>query len=202
METGYFCILAIVNSADMNFWWHVSLWITIFVFFRYISRYSLAGSQFPNQRLNPGPAQWKCCVLTFGPPGIPCFSFLRILRIVFCSGYTILHSHHSVGGFPFLHTSRICYSCFFWWWPFLQMWDNILLWFWLAFLWWLAILSMFSCASCPSVCVTSLEKCLFRSSACILTGLFFWHRVVWAVHIFWILIPYWSYHLGIFPPIQ
>ena len=29
----------------------------------------LIGFQFPNQELNPGAQQWKCGILTTGPPG-------------------------------------------------------------------------------------------------------------------------------------
>ena len=53
---------------------------------------------------------------------------------------------NSVRGFPFLHVlTNICYLCFFWWWPFWQVWGDISLWFWFAFPWWLAMLSIVSC---------------------------------------------------------
>ena len=55
-----------------------------------------------------------------------------------------------------------------------------------------------------AICMSSLEKCLFRSSAhlknCIVHS--FWYWIVWAIYICWILISYQLYHLQIFSPIQ
>ena len=54
-----------------------------------------------------------------------------------------------------------------------------------------------------AICMSSLGKCLFRSSAIFQSGcLFFWCWVIWAVYICWILTPYLSYHLQIFFPIK
>ena len=38
MDTGWFCILATINNVAMNTEVHVSLWISIFVFFRLVPR--------------------------------------------------------------------------------------------------------------------------------------------------------------------
>ena len=51
-----------------------------------------------------------------------------------------------------------------------------------------------------ALCLSSLEKCLLWSSACFLVWLFL--LSLWLLYIFWILTPYWIYHLQIFYPIH
>ena len=65
----------------------------------------------------------------------------------------------TVHKFFFLHIlTNTCYLLSFWWKPLWHVWDSISLWFWFAFLWWLVI---FLCLLV--VCMSSLEKCLFKS---------------------------------------
>ena len=60
---------------------------------------------------------------------------------------------------------------------------------------------LFTCLM--AVCISSLKKCLFKSSALLKLGcLFFWCWVVWVLCIFCILNPYQIYHLQISSPIQ
>ena len=52
-----------------------------------------------------------------------------------------------------------------------------------------------------AICMSYLEKCLFRLFAHLLIRLFHWHWTVWTVYIFWILPLYQSYHLQTSSPI-
>ena len=61
------------------------------------------------------------------------------------------------------------------------------------------MLSIFSCGIWPCVCL--LWRSLFRSSAHLLIGLFFWYWATRTVCKFWRLIPYQSHRLQIFSPI-
>ena len=55
-----------------------------------------------------------------------------------------------------------------------------------------------------AMCMSSLEKCLFRSFSHFFIGLFvfFWYCVVWAACIFWKLIFCQLFHLLLFSPIR
>ena len=87
-----FSIVAILNNAALNMGVHVSFWISVFIFFRYMPRNRIAVS-------------YNC----------PIFSFLRKLHTVSHSGCTSLHPHQQRKRAPSARPGRICHLWSVWW---------------------------------------------------------------------------------------
>ena len=100
---------------------------------------------------------------------------------------------NSVWGVLFLYIlANICYLRFFG----ESHSDRCKVRFWFAFPWWLVMWNIFSCACWPSAC--PLWKKSIQDLYPFFNQFCFFVFLCWvslAVYIFWILTPYWSYHL-------
>ena len=139
-----FHVLAMVNSATMNAGVHVSSQSGVFS--GYMPRSSIAALYWP------------------------IFSFLRNFQTLLQAVWAYIPTY-SIGRLPFLHTLlSICLQTF-WWWPFWMKWYLTVVLICISLII-RGVENLFM--NFLAICMSSSEKCLFRSSAYrLLIGLWF-----------------------------
>ena len=177
---GCFHILTTVNNAEQNIRVHVSFRISVFIFFGYVPRSGIAWSY-----------------------GSSVFVFLSNFHAIFHPGWTSLHSLQQGTRVP-LSPHPLEHLLFV---VFLMI--TILTgvrWYLIVVLIYISLMIsdveyLFMCLLV--ICMSSLGKSLFRSSAHFLFKLFvFLILSCMSCFIFWILTSYQSYHLQIISLIQ